>query len=76
MSKQNPTTVGGRTNGSVNKPSSHLRMLLRQLNIQKAAVIPNTEDNSVAAIAVLSETQSGARSLGTNSDPNSDSNAY
>ncbi len=54
-SSKKPTTVGGRTRGSVNRPSIQARRLPRTPYISLAAAIPRKNVAMVAAHVVASE---------------------
>ena len=58
-SRKKPTTVGGRTRGSVRRPSIHARRLPCTPYISHAANIPRKNVATVAAQVVASEIHSG-----------------
>lgn len=60
--RKKPATVGGKTIGSVNMPSTILRKGSLAFNIFLAAKIPRKKQTMVATIPVFSEIQSGLQS--------------
>ena len=63
-SRKNPTTVGGRTSGSVSRPSTHARTAPRMPYIIFAASMPMKKVAAVAAQVVATEMISGDGSTG------------
>jgi hypothetical protein len=57
--RKKPTTVGGRTKGSVRRPSIHTRRLPRTPYISLAASIPRKNVATVATQVVASEIHNG-----------------
>jgi len=57
--RKKPTTVGGRTNGSVRRPSTYARRLPRTPDINLAASIPRKNVSTVATQVVASEIHGG-----------------